>query len=404
MNIYKYKAVDFNGKVLKGFIKAQDESNATSALTIKNLYIVSISKMPNIFAPFLSLFSFKIKNAELIEFAKNLSIMLKAGIPLTTALSDIAENITKEKFKRIIADLRDLVEKGIFFSEAIAYHREVFPQIFHYLIKIGEETGRLDASLDDLVEHFQKIEDLKTAIKRALIYPIFATVASFGAMGFWIVYVLPKIVSAMKSMDVKIPFITNLLVELGLFIQKFFYLIPVFFIVLFLAFQFFKKNSKFRWMRSYLSFKLPIFKQIFYTRAVALFCEQMRILIGAGIPIDNALDMTADVVNNELMKIAIKNAKEKILTGNSISDSLKEEKIFPSLLIRLVNVGETSGKLEEQLNFLNNHYTAYLREYSARLGKVIEPVMIGVIGLFFAIVLVSLLSPLYDLISKLGRG
>jgi Type II secretory pathway, component PulF len=208
----------------------------------------------------------------------------------------------------------------------------------------------------------------------------------------------------MKSMDVKIPFITNLLVELGLFIQKFFYLIPVFFIFLFLAFQFFKKNSKFRWIRSYLSFKLPIFKQIFYTRAVALFCEQMRILIGAGIPIDNALDMTADVVNNELMKIAIKNAKEKILTGNPISASLKEEKIFPSLLIRLVNVGETSGKLEEQLNFLNNHYTAYLREYSARLGKVIEPVMIGVIGLFFAIVLVSLLSPLYDLISKLGRG
>jgi Type II secretory pathway, component PulF len=97
MNIYKYKAVDFNGKVLKGFIKAQDESNATATLTIKNLYIVSISKMPNIFAPFLSLFSFKIKNAELIEFAKNLSIMLKAGIPLTTALSDIAEKYYKRE-------------------------------------------------------------------------------------------------------------------------------------------------------------------------------------------------------------------------------------------------------------------------------------------------------------------
>ncbi|MCX8033936.1 MAG: type II secretion system F family protein [Thermodesulfovibrio sp.] len=403
MNIYRYKAVDISGKIFKGFVKAQNESTAITTLSIKNLYIVSITQIPDVFSPFVSFFKGKIKNIELIEFAKNLSIMLKAGIPLITALSDLAENITRDSFKNIITDLRDLVEKGVSFSGAIAYHSDIFPQIFHYLIKIGEETGRLDASLDDIAEHFQKIEDLRTTIKRALIYPIFATVASFGAMGFWIVYVLPKIVSAMKDMDIKIPFITRFLFELGIFIQNFFYLVPIFFIILFLSYQLIKKNAKFRWTRSYLSFKLPIFKQIFYTRAVALFCEQMRILVGAGIPIDNALDMTADVVNNEMMKRAIYNAKEKILTGQSISQSLKEENIFPSLLIRLIDVGEISGRLEEQLNFLNNYYTAYLREYSARLGKIIEPVMIGVIGLFFAIVIVSLLSPLYELISKLGR-
>jgi len=404
MNIYLYKAIDPNGKLLKGLIKAQNEALAIDNLIAKNFYVVSLYSIPKIFLPLLTFFSPKIKNIELIEFAKNLSIMLKAGIPLTTALSDISENIKKEKLKRIISDLKELVEKGVSFSQAISYHGEVFPHIFQYLIKIGEETGRLDKSLDDLAEHFQKIEDLKTAIKRALIYPIFATAASFAAMGFWIVYVLPKIVSAMRDMGIKIPFITNLLVEIGVILQKYFYLTPVIVFIFIVAFKIFKKNEKFQWATSYLSFNLPIFKQIFYTRSVALFCEQMRILFSAGIPIDNALDMTAEVINNELMKKAIKNAKEKILTGNPISESLKEEKIFPSLLIRLVHVGETSGRLEEQLNFLNNHYTAYLREYSARLGKVIEPVMIGIIGVFFAIVLVSLLSPLYELISKLGRG
>ncbi len=402
MNIYRYKAIDTNGNVFSGFLKAEDTSSAMASLSLQNAYIISIFRIPRILSPFFSFISPKIKNPELIEFAKNLSIMLKAGIPLITALSDIAESSPK-KFGKIVTQLRDLVEKGVSFSEAIRYHSDIFPGIFHYLIKIGEETGRLDESLDNLVEHFQKIEDLKTAIKRALIYPIFATVASLGAMGFWIVYVLPKIVSAMKSMDVKIPFITQVLVEIGILMQKFFYLIPVFILLIIIMLQIFKKNEKFKWLRSYLSFKLPIFKQIFYTRAVALFCEQMRILMRAGIPIDNALNMTGDVVNNELMKRALQNAKEKILTGISIANSLKEENIFPSLLIRLINVGESSGRLEEQLNFLNNHYTAYLREYSARLGKVIEPVMIGVIGLFFAIVLISLLSPLYDLISKLGK-
>lgn len=404
MNIYRYKALDINGKILKGFLKAQSESSAIATLSIKNLYILSISEIPRFLSPIFSLFSLRVKNVELIEFAKNLSVMIKAGIPLTTALSDIADNIQKDKLKRIILDIRDLIEKGISFSEAITYHGEVFPQIFHYLIKIGEETGRLEKSLDDIAEHLQKIEDLKTAIKRALIYPIFATVASLGAIGFWIIYVLPKIVSAMKSMEVKIPLITQILVELGMLIQKFFYLFPLIFLLLIGLFQVFKKNEKFRWLKSYLSFKIPVFKQIFYTRAVALFCEQMRILIEAGIPIDNALNMTANVINNEIMKKSLNNARDKIMTGNPISESLKEENIFPSLVIRLINVGETSGRLGEQLDFLNRYYTSYLQEYSARLGKIIEPVMIGVIGLFFLIVIISLLSPLYDLISKLGRG
>lgn len=403
MSIYRYKAIDSNGKLLKGFIKAQDELNAISLLTMKNLYIVSISALPRVFSPFIKIFSPKVKNTELIEFAKNLSIMLKAGIPLTTALSDIGENIAKESLRRIIFDIKNMVENGVPLSEAIAQHSDVFPPIFRNLIKIGEETGRLDASLDELAQHFQRIEDLKTAIKRALIYPVFATVTSLGAMGFWLVYVLPKIVNAMKDMGIQIPFITKILVEIGMGIGKFFYLIPILPAIFLGTVYFLKKNEKFKWFKSYLSFKLPVFRQIFYTRAVALFCEQMRILISAGIPIDNAIQSTAEVVNNEIMKKAILNAKEKIITGERISESLKEQKIFPSLVIRLIDVGEASGNLEEQLSFLNNHYTNYLQEYSARLGKIIEPVMIGIIGLFFAIVIVSLLSPVYDLISKLGR-
>ncbi|MDW7999331.1 MAG: type II secretion system F family protein, partial [Thermodesulfovibrio sp.] len=130
---------------------------------------------------------------------------------------------------------------------------------------------------------------------------------------------------------------------------------------------------------------------------------QMRILTVSGVPIDTAMDMTAEVVNNEIMKKAIINAKEKIVTGERISLSLKEQKVFPSMVIRLIDIGETSGNLDEQLGFLNNYYTSRLHEYSVRLGKIIEPVMISFIGLFFAIVFISLLGPLYDLISNLGR-
>ncbi|MGB9891563.1 type II secretion system F family protein [Thermodesulfovibrio yellowstonii] len=403
MSVFIYKAVNEQGKVFKGFIKAENYGEAVNLLGMKNIYVLSLSKIPAIFTPLISFFSGRIKNVNLIEFARNLSIMLKAGIPLTTALTDIAENITRERFKRVISDIKTMVEKGMPFNEAISMHKEVFPSVVQYLIKIGEETGRLDKSLDEIANYFQRIEDLRAAIKRALIYPIFAAVVSFGAVCFWLIYVLPQIVNAMKGMGIAIPFITQLLIQIGSFLKKFFYLLPLLPLIFFLSMPLIKKNEKLKWIKDFLLFKLPVMKQIFYNRAVALFSEQMRILTVTGVPIDVALDMTAEVVNNEIMKRAINNAKEKIITGERISQSLKEQRIFPSMVLRLIDIGETSGNLDEQLGFLNNYYTSKLQEYSVRLGKIIEPVMILFIGLFFAVIFISLLSPLYDLISRLGR-
>jgi len=403
MSVFIYKAVNEQGKVFKGFIKAENYGEAVNLLGMKNIYVLSLSKIPAIFTPLISFFSGRIKNVNLIEFARNLSIMLKAGIPLTTALTDIAENITRERFKRVISDIKTMVEKGMPFNEAISMHKEVFPSVVQYLIKIGEETGRLDKSLDEIANYFQRIEDLRAAIKRALIYPIFAAVVSFGAVCFWLIYVLPQIVNAMKGMGIAIPFITQLLIQIGSFLKKFFYFLPLLPLIFFFSMPLIKKNEKLKWIKDFLLFKLPVMKQIFYNRAVALFSEQMRILTVTGVPIDVALDMTAEVVNNEIMKKAINNAKEKIVTGERISQSLKEQRIFPSMVIRLIDIGETSGNLDEQLGFLNNYYTSKLQEYSVRLGKIIEPVMILFIGLFFAVIFISLLSPLYDLISRLGR-
>ncbi|MCS7164515.1 MAG: type II secretion system F family protein [Thermodesulfovibrio sp.] len=403
MSIFIYKALSEDGKVFKGFIKAGNYLDAMNLLEMKNIYVLSLSRIPDIFSPFISLFSGKIKNIHLIEFTRNLSIMIKAGIPLTTALTNIAENITKERFKRIISDIKTMVEKGKPFSEAISMYKEVFPTIVQFLIKIGEETGRLDKSLDEISNYFQRIEDLKAAIKRALIYPIFAASVSLGAVLFWIVYVLPQIVNAMKGLGIAIPLVTQLLVQIGDLLKKTFYLLLLIPIVLFFCIPLIKKNEKLRWTRDFLSFKLPVIKQIFYNRAVALFSEQMRILTVSGVPIDTAMDMTAEVVNNEIMKKAIINAKEKIVTGERISLALKEQEVFPSMVIGLIDIGETSGNLDEQLGFLNNYYTSKLQEYSVRLGKIIEPAIILFIGLFFAIIFISLLGPIYDLISMIGR-
>ncbi|MCX7857674.1 MAG: type II secretion system F family protein [Deltaproteobacteria bacterium] len=404
MTIFSYKAYDEQGKLIKGYIVAQSVEEAFNFLTIRNLYVLSLREIPKILVPFFGFFVGKISNEDLIEFSKNLSSLLKAGIILTTALSDISENVQKERFKRVIEDVKDLVEKGVSFSEALEKRKDVFPEIFIHLIRIGEQTGRLDKSLEDVAAHFQRIEDLRTSIKRSLMYPVFATVSTLGAMLFWMVYVLPKIIEAMKGMGVEIPLITMILVKMGQWIKVLIYLLPLVVFLIFIFRPVIKRSKKYKELTSYLSFKIPIIKEIFFNRTLALFCEQMRILIGAGITIDTSLSLTRNVIENELVKTSIENARERIISGERISEALKKEGFFPSMIIRLVDVGEASGTLEDQFSYLSTVYTNKLLEYSNRLGKILEPVTISVVGAFFAIVLLSLLSPVYDLISKIGRG
>ncbi|GAB6183065.1 type II secretion system F family protein [Thermodesulfovibrio hydrogeniphilus] len=400
-----YRGLTPEGKTVNGFIKADSEAEAIRILTIRELYLTSFMRISSAFSPILLLFTRKTraKDEDLVEIASNLSVMIKAGLPITVALSDIAENLQKKTLKSIIIDIKEMVEKGMSLSEAFATYKDVFPPIFYNLVRIGEETGRLEKSFEDIAEHFKRILELKTAIKRALIYPAFATTFTLLAMIFWIIYVLPKVINAMKDMGVKIPFITRLLADTGQLLLKYYYLIPVLILLIFFAFKFSKKHPRLKRLRDILSFKLPIIKNISYNRAVAIFCEQMRILFGAGVPIDQTLDRTKEAVGNILMAEAIERSKERIVLGEGIANSFRKEPIFPPMVIRMIDVGETAGNLEEQLNFLSQYYISRMQEFATRLGKVIEPVMIAVLGLFFALVMISLFIPLYDLISKLGQ-
>lgn len=403
MKMFSYKAYDPEGKLVSGYMVAESLESAIGFLTARNLYVFSVKGIPKFLTPFFSLLAGKVRNQDLIEFSKNLSSLLKAGIVLTTALEQLAEDAPREVIRRLIEDIKDLIEKGVSFSEALETRKDVFPEIFIYLIRIGEQTGRLDKSLDDIATHFERIEELRASVKRALMYPIFAVVTTFGSMLFWIVYVLPKIVESMRGMGVKIPVMTEVLVKAGDIIKSSIYFIPFFAIALALVFPVIKRTKGYKMFFSHFSFRFPVVKEIFYNRAVALFCDQMKILIGAGITIDTAFTLTREVITNEIMRASIDRVKERVVAGERISESMRKEPIFPSLVVRLVDVGETSGTLENQFDYLSTVYTTRLLDYTNKLGKVLEPITILVVGIFFAIVLVSILTPVYDLITKIGK-
>ncbi|MBA4348648.1 MAG: hypothetical protein C0415_01470 [Thermodesulfovibrio sp.] len=404
MNYYSYKAIERDGAMIKGFVEAEDINIVYGDLSSRGLYILDVRKMNKIVADIQKGFtSQRIKRRDIIEFAKNLSVMLKAGVPILNSLSDMSITVENKHLKNIILNIRRQIETGKSFSDAVNMYKNNFPDIFVRMVRIGEETGRLDRSLSDIADHLQKMEDLAVAIKRALIYPVFAIVTTTGALIFWLAYVLPKVVTVIKDLGIKIPFVTLMLMRLGEFMQSYWYLIPLIPIAVFAVIKILKQREKTRYYIDLMKIKIPIVKLVVYNKLLAIFSEQLRILIVAGLTIDRCFDIIANVIGNEVFKRAILTSKESISAGSTISGALRKHEVFPPLVVRMIDIGETSGNLDEQFGFLSEHYIKKLNDVSQKMEKLIEPIIIVVIGIFFAIIIVGLLVPVYDLVSKMGK-
>lgn len=405
MRYYSYKAITPDGSLIRGTVAGEDIDYVYGILSSNGLYILNVKAASTLIINLKkSLLKRNVKNKDIIEFANNLSVMLKAGIPLMTALSDIISGIENKPFKNAMTDIRAQIEAGMRFSDAVASKKGIFPEIFASLIKVGEETGDMGKSLSDAADHMQRMEDLAQTIQRALIYPAFALIATLGALVFWLAYVLPKVISAMKDMGIELPLITRMLLAAGDFVQAYWHFIPVPPLAVFIAIRMLNRKSGSKYYIDGIKLKLPIMGIVIYNKLLALFSEQLRILVVAGLTINKAFDIVADLIGNEVFKRAILEIKDRILSGSRISDAIREHIVFPSLVARMIDAGETSGNLDKQLAYLSGFYFKRLDDISQKIGKMIEPVVITLVGIIFAIIIIGLLFPVYDLVIKLGQG
>lgn len=404
MAIFQYKAIGPDGALVRGTIEGVDAGSIHSDLSSRGLYIINIRKANRIITNLGKKFMARtIRRSDIIEFATNLSVMLRAGVPLLSALDDIIKTSEGRHLIKVLSDIKRQTEMGTRFSDAIGFHSDVFPDIFVRVVQVGEETGGLDKSLADIAGHLQKMEDLSQAIKRALIYPAFAIITTMGAMLFWLMYVLPKVMAVFKDMKIKLPLITRVLMHSSDFAKAYWYMLFILPLAAYIAIQVLKKYERTRYYVDMLKLKLPILKLVIHNKLLALFSEQLRIMIVAGLTITRSFEIIATVMGNEVFRRAVAGTSEDIVTGSRISDALRKHGVFPQLVVRMVDIGETSGSLDEQFGFLSGHYIKKLDDISQKMGKMIEPIVITFIGIMFAVIIAGLLFPVYDLISGVGK-
>ncbi len=405
MNLYLIEALNREGKKERKILEIDAEDELFRFLEFSGLIPLKIKKVPPLYK-YLNIkkFLYRIKKQEVIETLENLHIVVKSGIPVTNGLIDIAEDTDNPALKEMLTDIAYRIQMGYTLSRAFEHYQDTFSPIVVSLIKIGEETGSLDKTLKDASEHLKKIEDIKAKTKQALIYPTFAFLSVFGAMIFWLIYVLPKIIEAFKDFNIQLPATTIFIMYVSDFTRKYFLIIVFFiFISMFLITLLRKKSEKFRYETDKILLKLPIFGIIVTNFNYAFFAEYIRLMLSSGVPLYQALNIMESSVKNMVFKTAIRNTREKIERGKSFSESLKEEGVFSPIIIRMISIGEQAGRLDEQLNYISNYYYSKVDYLSQNIAKMIEPIVIGIVGGFMLIIMVGLVGPIYDLIAEVSK-
>jgi type II secretory pathway component PulF len=409
MPLFSYKAIDEDGVMIRGTVESTDLGAARNNLSTKGFHIIRVKRSSEFISGFRKrVWAGRAKRVEVIEFSTNLSVMLRAGIPILSALEDMIgtteEGALQGKLAGNIPEIKRMIEMGMGFSDALEAQKNVFPDILVRLARVGEETGRLDKTLSDVAAHLQRMEDLKAAVKRALLYPALVIVAVTGALIFWLAFVLPSIMALLKEMDVEMPLMTRILLHVSEFTEAYWPLILLIPAALLIGIQVMKKYERTRYYIDSIKLKIPIVNLFVTHKLLALFSEQLHILIVAGITIDRSFEIVSDAIGHSVFQRAITASKNGITSGSSISNSLKEQNIFPHLVVRLVNVGETTGTLDEQFAFLSEYYRKKVDGLTANLEKMIEPLLIGAVGGVFAFILIGLMGPVYDAVSRIGAG
>ncbi len=406
MPYYQVKAVDNAGRSVSRTIEAENDIQLLSFLEFLNLTPIKISKKPEFIGKFQSLLHFRrIKRKELIDMFENMHLLVKSGVPLGAGIWDMADDMENPAIRDMLHDVAYRVQSGLSFSSAMKKYERVLGTIAVNLIAIGEETGSLDRVFKDIADHYARIEDFKSKVKQALIYPAFAVTAIFIALIFWLVFVLPRLSELFQGLNVELPGITLAVLGVSKFVQKYILWLTAGFFLLFAGFNLLRlKNEKFRYYTDKAFLKTPIIKMILYNFNYAFFSEYMRLMVTAGVPLIDTLETLRDSFNNRVFKRALAFMKTYVSEGGSISGAMKRTKLFPSLMVRMIAVGEETGGLDDQLEYLSEYYYNKLDYITQNIAKIIEPVIIMTVGALMAVIMISLLLPIYELISRIGQG
>ncbi len=393
---FRFKAKTKDGLTRKGIVEAQSLASAANVLREQSLVIVELHELSSgssIFA-----MSNKVKFEDIVNFTRQLSTMIGAGLPLTDALSILqvqASPVLQSKISQILRN----IEGGSTFANALETHPDAFSKVYVALIRAGESAGVLDTILIRLADNLESEREFRSKTKGALIYPVIVLIGMTVVGIVMMVFVLPKLTSMYQDFNAELPAITKALINTSNFLNKYWYIMIVAIAGSIYGLRMWKKTKSGAVAIDGLTLKIPIYGKIRLMVMMAEFSRTLALLASAGVSLVESLGIVKDVVDSVILSDSLVVIAKDVEKGNPLATSLAKHAAFPMIISQMVAVGEQTGKLDEILNRVAVYFEVESEHAIKNLSTAMEPIIMILLGIGVGFLIVAIIVPIYNLTS-----
>jgi len=402
MAVYLWEGTTRRGEIQKGEMESADESTLRVLLRRQGISNLKIRKKPKDLLEYLPFLRQKVKEKDVVVFARQFATMINAGLPIIHCLDLLASEEQNRTFARIISAVKTDIEQGLSLTDSLKKHPVVFDELFVNLVAAGEAGGILDVILNRLSSYLEKAMKLKSKVKGAMVYPASVLVISFAVVTLLLYKVVPVFDELFRGMGSALPGPTQFLVDASNFVQG--NILYIFMILIFsvVAFQRYYRTDRGRYYVDKMLLKLPIFGILFKKVAVAKFSRTLSTLLSSGVPILEGLEIVSKTAGNRIVENALMETRKSITEGKTIAEPLAKAKIFPSMVVQMIGVGESTGALDAMLSKIADFYDQEVDAAVDAMTSLLEPVMMVFLGGVVGGMIVALYLPIFRMAGAVG--
>ena len=397
---YQWEGRTLAGETRKGVSKASSGDVLRAALRKEGVILTSMTETKEAGKARKYNPQKKIPNAEILLFTRQLSTMITSGLPLVQSLEILGNQIEDVNFRGIVKEIREKIEGGARFADALRDYPKCFDELFVNLVVAGEEGGLLDSVLQRLALYIEKSEKLKKKVKSAMIYPIAIIVVAFVVVIVLLLFVIPVFEKMFKEMGAELPAPTQIVINLSQVVQSYWYIIIGGAVGLVVALKYYYKTENGHRTIDRLILKLPLFGLLTIKASVARVTRTLATLLMSGVAILEAMVIVARVAGNKIVEEALLVARSRISEGRTMAEPLEQAGIFPPMVVQMVQVGESTGALDSMLNKIADFYEDDVDTMVTNMTAMMEPMIM----VFLGVVLGGLIIAMYLPIFKLGQA
>jgi type IV pilus assembly protein PilC len=401
-----YTAKNYDGKTKSGKLDVKNERDLASQLRSDGYVLTSFSELKDddknqVKIKFLDRL-IGISLTDKLMFTRNLSVMISSGLPLTRAIKNISLQTKKKKFVAVLDDVYDSIQKGGSFADGLAKYPGIFDDLFVNMVRVGETSGNLEEVLNILAIQIEKEHELISKVKGAMTYPAVIVVAMIGIAVIMLTYVLPKLMGVFSDMDVELPASTQFVIALSDALRNHSIAIGLGFLGFVIFLKFFLVTAAGKKTIGFLTINIPVVKNIIIKVNCSRFARIYSSLLKSGVTVVESLGIISKTLTNYYYKDALKESVVKIQKGVPLSDIIAEyPKIFPLLVVQMIQVGEETGKTETVLLKLAEFYEDEVNQLSKNMSSIIEPILMIFIGSAVGFFAISMLQPMYSIMDNI---